>query len=101
MDTDLPGTGMTSHRVVPGAAYFPDIFEYVYFARADSVIDGISVHKCRQRMGWSLAQTYLTKLGKQANEIDIVVPVPETSYITGVELARALGKPLSLGIVKN
>jgi amidophosphoribosyltransferase len=101
MDKDLSGTGMTSHRVVPDAAYYPDIFEYVYFARADSVMDGISVYKCRQRMGWALAQTYLRKLCKQADDVDIVVPVPETSYVTGVELAKALGKPLSLGLVKN
>jgi hypothetical protein len=56
-------------------------------------MDGISVHKCRQRMCIALAKTCLRKLSKQADEIDAVVP--------SVEVAKALGKPLSLGLVKN
>lgn len=100
-DGAMPELGMKSHLIVPAAAHYPDIFEYVYFARSDSVMDGISVHKCRQRMGMALAQTCLRRLRKQAEEIDVVIPVPETSYVSAVELAKGLGKPLSLGLVKN
>ncbi|VFP79690.1 amidophosphoribosyltransferase [Candidatus Erwinia haradaeae] len=77
----------------------PCLFEYVYFARPDSFLDKISVYSARVRMG--------TKLGlKIANQwkdrnIDVVIPIPETSCDIALEMARILNKPYRQGFVKN
>jgi amidophosphoribosyltransferase len=83
-------------------AYSPDIFEYVYFARPDTVIDGIDVDEARQSMGFKLADTIRKQLGPAGlKDIDVVMPIPETSITSAQCVAAALGKPYVQGFVKN
>ncbi|KAJ4317728.1 amidophosphoribosyltransferase [Neodidymelliopsis sp. IMI 364377] len=89
-------------QVAKQESYTPDIFEYVYFARPDSVIDGIDVDESRRNMGYTLAETVKKQLGpKLLDEIDVVMPIPETSITSTVCVAEALGKPYVSGFVKN
>lgn len=77
----------------------PCLFEYVYFARPDSYLDKISVYSARVRMG--------TKLGKKIarewedRDIDVVIPIPETSNDIALEIARIIDRPYRQGFVKN
>jgi amidophosphoribosyltransferase len=77
----------------------PCIFEHVYFARPDSMIDGVSVYKSRLRMGEKLAQKILRE--RPHHDIDVVIPIPDTSRTAAVELANALGVKFREGFVKN
>jgi len=78
---------------------FPCIFEYVYLARPDSVIDGVSVYETRLRMGEHLAE----KIRKQWKDIhiDVVIPIPDTSRPSALQLANALGLSYREGFIKN
>jgi amidophosphoribosyltransferase len=115
----LEGTGHKLKRdVAPGEAVFIDIdgrlhaqqcagaptlnpcmFEFVYLARPDSVMDGISVYQARLNMGETLAQRVISTM--PPNEIDVVIPVPESSRPSAMQLAQKLGKPYREGFVKN
>ena len=115
----LEGTGYQAERsVAPGEAIFvtldgqmhtrqcaekpqlsPCIFEYIYLARPDSVLDGISVYQARLNLGQTLAQRVISVL--PPDEIDAVIPIPESSRPCANELARLLGKPYREGFVKN
>ncbi len=77
----------------------PCIFEYVYLARPDSVLDGVSVYEARLRMGEYLAE----KVAKQIplDEIDVVMPVPDSSRPSAMQLAECLDLPYREGYVKN
>ncbi len=115
----LEGTGHQIVRdVAPGEALFidmegnvhaqqcaenpslnPCMFEYVYLARPDSVIDGISVYQARLNMGETLAQRLISTI--PPSEIDVVIPIPESSRPSAMQLAQKIGKPYREGFVKN
>lgn len=78
----------------------PCIFEYVYFARPDSTIDNISVHKARMRMGEKLAQKIIKEWGEN-HGIDVVIPIPDTSRNSALECASHLGVKYREGFNKN
>lgn len=77
----------------------PCLFEFVYLARPDSKIDGISVHKTRARMGIRLAHKILRE--RPDHGIDVVIPIPDTSRTAALELAQVLGVKYSEGFIKN
>src|SRR6201991_2200094 len=77
----------------------PCIFEYVYFARPDSLIDNISVHRARMRMGDRLAEKILRE--RPDHGIDVVIPIPDTSRTSAMQVAQHLGVKYREGFVKN
>lgn len=77
----------------------PCIFEHVYFARPDSMMDSISVYKARLRMGERLADK--VKRLRPDHDIDVVIPIPDTSRTSALELANCLGVKYREGFVKN
>ena len=83
----------------PEIVHTPCIFEHVYFARPDSVIDGISVHNARLRMGELLAKRISEEYPN--HEIEAVIPVPDSGRIASLDLAKHLGVPYREGFVKN
>ena len=79
--------------------YSPCIFEYVYLARPDSIIDGISVYKARLRMGETLARKILKLY--PTHDIDVVIPIPDSSRTAALSLANEMGITYREGFVKN
>jgi amidophosphoribosyltransferase len=115
----LEGTGHDLVRnIAPGEAVFVDnegqihaeqcaanpqlhpcIFEYIYLARPDSVMDGISVYRARLNLGETLAKRVISVIPPK--DIDVVIPIPESSRPSAMQLAQLLGLPYREGFVKN
>jgi amidophosphoribosyltransferase len=115
----LEGTGHVFERdIAPGEAVFVDlqgqvfselcaakaqlspcIFEFVYLARPDSVLDGISVYQARLNLGETLAKRVISTV--PPDQIDVVIPIPESSRPSAMQLAQLIGKPYREGFVKN
>ena len=98
MLVDLDG-GVHTRICADRPKHSPCIFEYVYLARPDSIIDGIAVYRTRMNMGEKLARRL-----KQAwpdYDIDVVIPVPDTSRTAAVEMGRVLKLPYREGFIKN
>jgi amidophosphoribosyltransferase len=88
-----------SRQCAQNPSLHPCIFEFVYLARPDSVIDGVSVYETRSRMGASLGQKI--KRDFPDIEIDVVIPIPDTSRPSAVEVAQVLGVKYREGFIKN
>jgi len=88
-----------ARRCAEPARHTPCIFEYVYFARPDSMMDDISVHKARMRMGVKLGEKILRL--RPDHDIDVVIPIPDTSRDSAMEIANVLGVKYREGFVKN
>jgi amidophosphoribosyltransferase len=86
--------GIDSMRPFPAARARPCVFEYVYFAMPDSVVNGISVYDVRKRMGRRLAQDSMV-------DADVVVPVPDSGVPAAIGFAQAAGLPFEMGIIRN
>ena len=87
-------TGVRSFKPFPAQRARPCIFEYVYFARPDSVVNGRSVYNVRKRMGRRLAQ-------ESPADIDVVVPVPDSGVPAALGFAQEAGVPFEMGIIRN
>jgi amidophosphoribosyltransferase len=93
-------TGTIHHRQCAVSSELnPCSFEYVYLARPDSIIDDIYVYKARLRMGVKLARKILKQMPK--HDIDVVIPIPDTSRPSAIELAYHLGVKFREGFIKN
>ena len=95
---DLEGR-VHARQCAENPSLHPCMFEYVYLARPDSVLDGVSVYHARLNLGETLAQRVISTL--PPNEIDVVIPIPESSRPSAMQLAHRLGKPYREGFVKN
>ncbi|XWY20258.1 amidophosphoribosyltransferase [Bisgaard Taxon 45] len=91
---------MYSQQCADDPKLTPCIFEYVYFARPDSYIDGVSVYAARVHMGQRLGEK-IAREWADVDDIDVVIPVPETSNDIALRIARVLNKPYRQGFVKN
>ena len=90
----LDSAGIHSIRPFPPAASRQCIFEYIYFARPDSVMNGISIYQARKRIGAELSW-------ESPVEADVVVPVPDSGVPAAIGYAEACGLPFELGIIRN
>lgn len=101
----MDGSKPRIFQIYPGLSHSLDVFELVYFARPESVIDGINVHVARRNIGLTLARTLEQKFGSDGQRcestFDVVIPVPETSVTSALALANYLRLPYSHALTRN
>ena len=90
----ISNEGQQSLRPFPAASARPCVFEYVYFAMPDSVVNGHSVYEVRKRLGRRLAQ-------ESCPEVDVIVPVPDSGVPAALGYAQQSGVPFEMGIIRN
>src|SRR5579863_2711392 len=90
----ISSDGVESMKPFPAAKARPCVFEYVYFAMPDSVVNGRSVYDVRKRMGRRLAEESLVAA-------DVIVPVPDSVVPAALGFAQASGIPFEMGIIRN
>lgn len=90
---------VSTRQCVPCREFAPDIFEHIYFARPDSVLDGISVYRSRMAMGNAIANEIDRQLSLHDLKADVVIPVPDTSRVAALQCAQHLGLPYREGCV--
>ncbi|MCB1851417.1 MAG: amidophosphoribosyltransferase [Gammaproteobacteria bacterium] len=95
---DMAGK-LHTYQCAANPVHTPCVFEFVYFARPDSIMDNIFVHKARSRMGAKLAKKILREWPD--HDIDVVIPIPETSRTAALELANHLQVKYTEGFIKN
>ncbi len=95
---DMQG-GLHAQQCASNPTLNPCMFEYVYLARPDSIMDGISVYQARLNLGETLAQRLISTM--PPSDIDVVIPIPESSRPSAMQLAQKIGKPYREGFVKN
>ncbi|KAL8717891.1 MAG: hypothetical protein Q9225_004916 [Loekoesia sp. 1 TL-2023] len=96
------GGGPVAYQIQDKKRYAPDIFEFCYFARPDSIIDGISVNLSRENMGYRLANKIMRTLSpEEIKSIDVIIPIPETANTSAPCVAARLKRKYYQGFVKN
>ena len=90
----IDNSGIKSYNPFPKVKAKPCIFEYIYFARPDSILEGKNVYDCRKKMGKQLAKELKT-------DADIVIPVPDSGVPAALGYAEASNIPYNLGIIRN
>ena len=90
-----------SHICKNSEEHTPCIFEHVYLARNDAVLDGVSTYQTRLKLGEKLADRYLETMSQHEHDADVVIPIPETSNVNAIAVAAKLGLPYREGFVKN
>jgi amidophosphoribosyltransferase len=94
-------TAVSRRILAPGQTFAPDIFEHIYVAREDSVIDGISVYQARMAMGDKLAENIRKVLADRGEKVDVIMPVPDSARVAALQVAQRLNLPYREGFVKN
>jgi len=96
---DLKTRSCHTRSCHPNPRYAPCIFEYVYFARPDSIMDGVSIYESRLNMGDKLAKRIQRRYPD--HEIDVVIPIPDTARTCALQTAYSLNRPFREGFIKN
>jgi amidophosphoribosyltransferase len=90
----ITANGVESHRPFPKRPARPCIFEYIYFARPDSIVDGRNVYEIRKQMGVQLAR-------EAPADADVIIPIPDSGVPAAIGYSQESGTPFELGIIRN